>query len=171
VLLLLSLGTKAHTCFVRDRVEPETFKALRETLETFSKNELGIWAIQFSSDKLIELATEANAVADKKSAEMNVRHSNLYEAIKSYKEAKFYLDTVNPKPDFYANLIGSVANCEKTLEKRYEDQRFKADRAINLSEWPTAAAELKILREMIPERSDPRNAEAVRKLLDVEGRL
>ena len=169
--LTISLGTKAHTCFVRDRIEPETFKVLRETLETFSKNELGIWAIQFSSDKLIELATEANAVADKKSAEMNVRHSNLYEAIKSYKEARFYLDTINPKPEFYANLIEGIANCEKILEKRYEDQRFKADRAINLSEWPTAAAELKILREMIPDRSDPRNAEAVRKLLDVEERL
>lgn len=169
--LTIALGKKAHTCFVRDRIEPETFKVLREKLETFSKNELGIWAIQFSSDKLIELATEAKAVADKKAAEMNVRHSNLYEAIKSYKEAIFYLDTINPKPDFYADLVQSTENCEKTLEKRYEDQRFKADRAINLSEWPTAATELKILREMIPERSDPRNAEAVRKLLDVEGRL
>ncbi len=169
--LTITMGTKAHTCLVRDRIEPATFKALRETLETFSKNELGIWAIQFSADKLIELATEANAIANKKSAEMNVRHSNLFEAIKSYREAIFYLDTVNPKPDFYASLIENVAVCEKTLEKRYADQRFKADRAINLSEWRTAAAELKILREMIPERSDPRNAEAVRKLLDVEGRL
>ena len=169
--MTIALGTQAHTSVVRDRLEPDNFRDLREKLETFSKNELGIWAIQFSTDKLIALAEEAKAVADKKAAEMNVQHSNLFEAIKSYKEAIFYLDTVNPKPDFYAELVDSTDRSEKELEKRYEDQRFKADRAINLQEWPNAARELKILREMIPDRSDPRHAEAVRKLLDVESRL
>jgi len=169
--LTIALGTNVHTCRVRDRLEPEPFKALRETLETFSKNELGIWAIQFSAEKLVGLAVEARAIADKKFAEMNVQHGNLYESIKSYKESAFYLDTVNPKPDFYGYLIEQIAKGETELEKRYEDQNFKADRAINLKEWPTAATELKILREMIPDRADPRHAEAVRKLLDVESRL
>ncbi|MDA3926225.1 MAG: FHA domain-containing protein [Kiritimatiellae bacterium] len=169
--LTIAMGTKVHTCRVRDRVEPDSFKALRETLETFSKNELGIWAIQYSTDKLKNLAVEARAIADKKFAEINVRHGNLFESIKSYKEAVFYLDTVNPKPDYYAELIENIAKGENKLEKRYEDQNFKADRAINLKEWTTAANELKILREMIPDRSDPRHAEAVRKLLDVESRL
>lgn len=169
--LTIALGTKVHTCQIRDRLEPEPFKALRETLETFSKNELGIWAIQFSADKLIELAVEARAIGDKKFAELNVRHGNLFEAIRSYKEAVFYLDTVNPKPDFYAKIVDNIDQCESELEKRYQDQNFKADRAINLKEWPVAATELKILREMIPDRSDPRHAEATRKLLDVESRL
>lgn len=169
--LTIAVGTNVHTCQIRDRLEPDAFKALREILETFSKNELGIWAIQFSADKLIELAIEARAIADKKFAELNVRHGNLFEAIKSYKEAVFYLDTVNPKPDFYATIVDNIDQCEVELEKRYRDQNFKADRAINLKEWHTAATELKILREMIPERSDPRHAEATRKLLDVENRL
>jgi hypothetical protein len=169
--MTIALGTQVASCVVRDRQEPDNFKALREQLETFSKNELGIWAIQFSSEKLIDLALEAKTIADKKSAEMNVRHSNLFEAIKSYKESLFYLDTVNPKPDFYAELLASTEKCEQELERRYADQRFKADRAINLKEWANAARELKILREMIPDRADPRHGEAVRKLLDVEGRL
>ncbi len=169
--MTIALGTQVASCIVRDRQEPDNFKALREQLETFSKNELGIWAIQFSSDKLIDLALEAKTIADKKSAEMNVRHNNLFDAIQSYKESLFYLDTVNPKPDFYAELIASTEKCEKELVRRYEDQRFKADRAINLKEWSNAARELKILREMIPDRADPRHGEAVRKLLDVESRL
>ena len=169
--LTIAMGTKVHTCRVRDRLEPEPFKALRESLETFSKNELGIWAIQFSTEKLKKLAVEARAVADKKSDEINVRYGNLFESIKSYKEAVFYLDTVNPKPEYYSELIENIAKGEDELEKRYEEQSFKADRAINLEEWPTAAKELKILREMIPERSDPRHGAAVRKLLDVESRL
>jgi len=169
--MTIALGTQINSCTVRDRLEPDIFRSLRETLETFSKNELGIWAIQFSAERLIELAVDAKAVADKKSAERNVRHNNLFDAIKSYKEAIFYLDTVNPKPDFYAELVGAVETCERELEKRYEEQRFKADRAINLQEWANAARELKILREMIPDHNDPRHGEAVRKLLDVEGRL
>jgi hypothetical protein len=38
--------------------EPEAFKAIREKLEAFSKNQLGIWAIQYSREKLIELVGE-----------------------------------------------------------------------------------------------------------------
>ncbi len=169
--ITVALGNQVHCCTVRDRLEPEIFRSLRETLETFSKNELGIWAIQYSAEKLVELAVEAKTVGDKKAAEMNVRHSNLFDAIKSYKAALFYLDTVNPKPDFYAALAATTEKCEMELEKRYAEQRFKADRAINLQEWADAARELKILREIIPEQSDPRHGEAVRKLLDVEGRL
>ena len=50
------IGKKAHTCRVTNRQEPDSFRALREKLETFSKNELGIWAIQFSAEKLTGLA-------------------------------------------------------------------------------------------------------------------
>jgi len=169
--ITITLGTKAYSCTVHNRVEPEPFKELRENLETFSKNELGIWAIQFSTGKLIKLAVEANTIADKMYAEMNVKYGNLYKSIKSYKEAVFYLETVDPKPDFYGTLVDKVTECEEELKKRYQNQRFKADRAINLKEWSTAVKELKILREMIPDRSDPRHNEAVNTLIDVENRL
>ena len=165
------IGARAHTCRVTNRQEPDSFRALRELLETFSKNELGIWAIQFSSDKLTALARDALAVARKKFDEREVKFGNIVEAIRSYQEAVFYLDTVNPKPDFYAEIIDGFEAAENELGKRYEEQRFRADRAINLKDWPAAARELKILRELIPDRADSRNKEATRKLLDVEGRL
>ncbi|MDD4019410.1 MAG: hypothetical protein PHV28_15885, partial [Kiritimatiellae bacterium] len=153
------------------RQEPDAFRTLREKLETFSKNELGIWAIQFSADKLTSLAREALAVARKKFDEREVRYGNLFEAIRSYREAVFYLDTVNPKPGFYAEIIDGFETAESELAKRYEEQRFRADRAINLSDWTPAAQELKILCELIPDRADPRHKEATRKLIDVESRL
>ena len=169
--LTVAIGTKAHTCRVTNRLEPENFKAIREKLETFSKNELGIWAIQFSSEKLTELARAALAVARKKFDEREVQFGNVYEAIRSYQEAVFYLDTVNPKPDFYGEIMDGFETAEGELDKRYEDQRFRADRAINLSDWPAAARELKILCELIPDRGDSRHKEAARKLVDVESRL
>ena len=169
--LTVAVGKRAHTCRVTNRLEPDSFRALREKLETFSKNELGIWAIQFSADKLTSLAREALAVARKKYDEREVRYGNLFEAIRSYREAVFYLDTVNPKPGFYAEIIDGFETSENDLAKRYEEQRFRADRAINLSDWTAAAQELKILCELIPDRADPRHKEATRKLIDVESRL
>jgi len=169
--LTAAVGKKAHTCRVSNRTEPDSFRALREKLETFSKNELGIWAIQFSSDKLTELARTALAVAKKKYEERDVRYGNIYESMRSYQEAIFYLDTVNPKPDFYAEIMDGYEAAESELDKRYKDQNFRSDRAINLSDWPTAARELRILCELIPDRNDERNREAARKLLDVENRL
>jgi pSer/pThr/pTyr-binding forkhead associated (FHA) protein len=169
--LTVAIGAKAHTCRVSDRQEPEGFRTLREKLETFSKNELGIWAIQFSADKLTALARDALAVASKKFDERDVKFGNLYESIRSYQEAVFYLDTVNPKPDFYMQIIDGFEAAEAELDKRYEEQRFQANRAINLQDWPAAARELKILRETIPDTADSRNKEATQKLIDVEGRL
>lgn len=169
--MTVAIGKKAHTCRVVNRLEPETFKSLREMLETFSKNELGIWAIQFSTDKLTALAKDALSVARKKYDERDVKYGNLSESIRSYREAVFYLDTVNPKPDFYSDIVDGVENAEGELAKRYEEQRFRADRAINLSDWAAADRELKILCELIPDRADSRHQEATRKLIDVESRL
>ena len=165
------IGNKAHSCRVTNRQEPDSYRALREKLETFSKNELGIWAIQFSTDKLTELARNALAVARKKFDERDVKYSNVFESIRAYHEAMFYLETVNPKPEFNAEIIDGFEAAQTDLDKRHEEQRFRADRAINLSDWPTAARELKILCEIIPDRADARHKEATRKLMDVESRL
>ena len=169
--LLIVLGKQVHTCQVSNRTEPDAFKKLRERLETFSKNELGIWAIQFSTDKLTAMAREKLEIARKKYDEMEVRYSNLFEALRAYQEAVFYLDTVNPKPDFYNEILDGVEKAEDELEKRYKDQRFQADKAINLSEWDKAREALMILCEMIPDRTDKRYREASQKMRDVESRL
>ena len=165
------IGNKAHTCRVTNRTEPDSFRALREKLETFSKNELGIWAIQFSTDKLTDLARNALTVARKKYEERDVKYGNVFEAIRAYQEAMFYLETVNPKPEFNSEIIDGFEAAQEELDKRQKDQSFRADRAINLSDWPNAARELKILCEIIPDRADARNKEATRKLIDVESRL
>ena len=162
---------RVKRCRIANRVEPEVFQAVRERLETFGKNELGIWAIQFSRDKLVELAHEAFTRACNLFDERGIAYGNTAAAIKRFQEAAFYLETIDPKPDFHGELIGLMAQADEELTRRYEDQRFIADRALNLKEWATAARELRILREMVPDRDDPRHIEATRKLLDVENRL
>jgi hypothetical protein len=161
---------RVHTVSVVNTQEPETFRAVRERLETFSKNELGIWAIQYSRDRLVELSEESLRLARQKREDRDVEHGNLFAAISAYREVMFYLETVDPKPEFYTEARGELKASEEELASRYRDQRFRADRALNLGEWTVAKKELSVLMEMIPDRDDERYREAKAKLLDVDKR-
>lgn len=151
--------------------EPEVFRVVREKLETFSKNQLGVWALQYSRDKLVSLAEEAVALGQAKWEDRDVQHGNLFGAVKAYEEALFYLETVNPKPACAVVARQGLEAAKGELGVRYANQRFLADRAINLRQWETAQRELSVLLELVPDRSDDRNREAAAKLVDVEKRL
>ena len=156
---------------VENSPEPDAFRLVREALEAFSRNELGIWAIQYSREKLMELSAQSAEVGDAKWNEREVEYGNLSAAVKAYREAVFYLETINPKPEGYAGLKERLSRTEEELRRRYEDQRFLADKAINLGDWEQAQTELKVLCSLVPEKDDPRHAEANAKLVDVENRM
>ena len=151
--------------------EPEAFRSVREKLETFAKNELGIWAIQRSRADLVKSAAEIAEAGRMKWEERDVEYGNINAAIRAYREAIVYLDTVNPKPPEYEKYRAALDAAVMEQQSRYNDQRFKADRALNLGDWVTAKAELQILCQMVPDRDDDRNREAVTKLNDVEKRM
>ena len=151
--------------------EPDVFRSIRERLETFSKNELGIWAIQYSRDKLVEMAEESVRLARQKWEDRDVQHGNMHAAISAFREAMFYLETVNPKPEFHGAVRDELELAERELDRRFRDQRFRADRALNLGEWQSAKRELSVLMEMVPDRGDERYREAKSKLVDVDKRM
>ena len=164
-------STRARTIRIVNMPEPEAFRVIREKLESFSKNQLGVWALQYSRDKLVALAEEAAQLGRSKWEDRDVQHGNLFGAVSAFREALFYLETVNPKPECADVARQGLKDAQEELDRRYADQRFLADRAINLGEWDTARRELSVLVEMVPDRSDDRNREATAKLVDVEKRL
>lgn len=164
-------GTEVFSCVVENATEPEAFRSVRLALETFSQNELGIWAIQYSAEKLTEMSMEARAAADAKWEERDVNYGNLATALKLYDEAVADLETVNPKPADYGELVTKRDMVRAELDRRYRDQRFEVDRAVNTGDWERALRELKILCELVPDKRDPRHAEAAAKLMDVETRI
>ena len=163
--------THAWRIHITNTQEPESFRAIREKLEAFSKSELGIWAIQYPREKLIELARQAIEVGNAKWEDRDVNHGNLAAAIAAYKEALFYLETVNPKPEGASEALEGQRRASAELDRRYADQRFRADKALNLSQWETARSELLVILEMVPDRRDDRNRDARSKLLSAEGYL
>ena len=164
-------GTVAFSCIVENAAEPDAFKSVRLALETFSQNELGIWAIQYSAEKLSEMSMEARLAADAKWEERDVNYGNISAALKLYDEAVMDLETVNPKPADYGELITKRDMVRAELDRRYRDQRFEVDRAANMGDWEKAVRELKILCELVPDSRDPRHAEAAAKLVDAENRV
>ncbi|NLL84076.1 MAG: FHA domain-containing protein [Lentisphaerae bacterium] len=164
-------GRQAHQVRVENRPEPDNFAALRERLETFGQSELGIWAIQYSVEKLTDLAHDALLVAMKRMDERDLRYGNIALSIASFRDAEVCLETVEPKPDFYPNILAGMKDAESELDRRHKEYRFLADRAINLQNWEDAANQLKVICDLIPDRTDERHKEAAGKLLDVERRL
>ena len=169
--LRLVYSTRSKTIRIVNIQEPAPFRAIREKLEAFSKNQLGVWALQYSRDKLVELAEEAVRIGQSKWEDREVQHGNLFGSVAAFREALFYLETVNPKPACAETARQGLENSQGELDRRYADQRFLAHRAINLGEWDTARRELLVLLEMVPDRTDDRNREATAKLIDVEKRL
>ncbi len=167
----VTIGRDTHQTSVRNRVEPDVFTIVREKLEDFGRVELGLWAIQFSTEKLLTMANDAYLLGKKLYAERQVALGNLAASIKSFNEAEWYLETVEEKPDFYADVLASRSTCKEDLNRRYEEQNFQAERAIRLREWTAAASELRMLMELIPDREDARHNEARKKLVEVDARL
>ena len=164
-------GDRVKDVLVENVVEPEAFRDVREALEAFSRNELGIWAIQYSKEKLVELSATAERSGDAKWDEREVEYGNLSDCIRSYREAMVNLETVNPKPEGYAALREKLRRAEEALAAKYRDQAFVAEKAVSLGDWEQARRELRTLCDLVPDRADPRHATANAKLLDVENRL
>ena len=163
-------GAVKDVCVV-NTVPPDGFRTATEELEIFARNELGVWALQYSRGKLVELSAASEAVGDAKWEERTVVYSNLALAIKAYREAVFYLETVDPKPEGFKALSAKLDRALKELDGKYEEQRFLADKALNMGDWETAREELGILCEIINDKNDPRYTEAHAKLVDVQKRI
>lgn len=169
--LSITIGRKTAHVRVFNRLEPNDFKEVREMVEEFGKTELGLAALALSPEKLREMASDAYLLGRKNFEERQVRYENLWESIRQFKLAQWYLETIEPKPDFYRKAVTGLDQAERALDERYQDYIFRADRAVKLGDWEEAAKNLRIILRLIPDRNDERHSDAQKQLLSVERRL
>lgn len=169
--ITLTHGGRSHRIRVLNRPGPEPLKPILEALETFAEQELGLAALSLPPERLIALARDAWLLGLKCFEERAVRVDNLFQAIRAFQSCLWYLDTIEPKPDFYEEAIAAADRARQALDQEYRDALFEVDKAINQRDWPRAASELRRILIMIPDRSDDRHQQAERRLLDVERRL
>ena len=166
--LTVTIGRKTHRVKVLNTIEPEQFKKAREAIEEFAQNEIGLTALALTREKLLELAKSSSLLGRSLYDQREVKRENLALAIRSLKETEWYLETVEPKPDYYADTVALCRECERELEETHKNHLFLAERAIKLRDWNEAAMNLRILLEKIPQRADERYQNAQKKLIDVE---
>lgn len=169
--LTIIIGRRAHRVRVLNRVEPDEFRRVREWIEELGRTELGLAALAMSPERLRAMAQDAYLEGRKRLEEREVRYGNLAEAIRQFRLVEWYLDTIEPKPDFYATALQEQDRAERLLEDRYQDHWFRAERAVTLSDWEEAARHLRVIMELIPDRSDERHERAETRLLTVERHL
>lgn len=169
--LTVTIGRRTHRSRVLNRLQPETFRKVREEIEEFARNEIGLYALALPPEKLVELGRNAWLTGQKLYDEREVRHDNLFRAIKSFSEAEALVDSVEPKPDYYPQAVAAREECKRMQQQKYEDFMFRADRAIKLSDWKEANAYLQVLIETLGDRSDERYEAVNKKLIDVQRRL
>ena len=169
--LTIIIGRRAHRVRVLNRVEPDEFRRVREWIEELGRTELGLAALAMSPERLRALAQDAYLEGRKRLEEREVRYGNLAEAIRQFRLVKWYLDTIEPKPDFYATALQEHDRAERLLEDRYQDHWFRAERAVTLGDWEEAARHLRVIMELIPDRRDDRHERAETRLLTVERHL
>ena len=163
--------TGAKEVSVVNTVEPEGFEKIRGELEAFSRNELGVWALEHSREQLIAFSAEAKKLGDEKWNERDVAPGNIRAALNAYREAVMHLETVNPKPEGYDELKRALDRARSELDGRYKSARFLADQALNMKDWDKAREELRNLCDLVADKRDERYIEANAKLVDVEARL
>ncbi len=169
--LTVILGLDARRVRVLNRNEPDVFRTVRERIEAFVRNELGLWAVEFPRDRLERMAHDAYLLGKKLVQERDIQTGNLFAATRSFQECANFLETVEPKPAFFGEALAARRDANEELDRRYTEQNFRADRAIKLRDWDVAASELRVLLDLIPDRADERYRDAERRLLDVEARL
>ena len=167
----ITTGRRTHRSVVRNRIRPDLFRAVTDMIEEFGKNELDLWAVQFSAEKLAAMAQDALLLAKKLYDERDVQHGNLAAAISSLNEADKFLETVEPKPQYYAEILTLLTDCGEDLQQRYDDHEFRVKLATMRGDYEESLRMLRIMCEMVPDRRDARNQKARTQLLEIERRV
>jgi tetratricopeptide (TPR) repeat protein len=146
------------------------FDSLCEKLEFFARNELEVWAAQYSIGELEEMGREQLDVAYRYWEQRDLGDDKLWLAIVAYRKGLSAIDTLNPKPTYVTELNDGLQEAETLLAKRYEDVHFQVEQAINTQRYDVAIRQLQKIIRMIPDREDSRHRQASEKLLTVEQR-
>lgn len=161
-----------HHIHVLNWTPPPAIQRTTELIEDFARSELGIsFTWTKSPEELMQLAELAFEIGEARYAERDVRYSNLATAINKYEEAMLYLEIREPKPPLYHRANAQLKMAKAERDTRYNDYLFRADGSIRLQDWEEAAKYLRILSELVTDRSDPRYERIRGKLLNVEQHL
>ena len=157
---------------VLNREMPADLRQTIAILEDFAFEALDISFTLMEDDaSLIRYAQDAFRLGEESYAERDSAYGNLAKAIRHFTEVITYLETMEPKPDPYEQAMQRLEQARAEQDQRYKDYMFNVDRAMRLGDWAEAKRQLRVLAELIPDRSDERFEDISSKQLEAEDKL
>lgn len=147
---------------------PQIFEDTRNELRNFANIELNLSSIDYSKEELELLAQKSLTLANKCFNEKEIAPENLFNSIRYYTETMYHLENISPKPEMYNVAFEKKREAEGVLNQIIKDKEYAIQRAKGMSDWGTAAENLRELCEIIPDKNDDRHIEYYRQLLLVE---
>ena len=149
---------------------PESAASVKEELDMLRDKRLSFPSLTLSGKELVEKAQEAFSRGKFLYDERGSKTGNLFSSVCAFKEALVFLETVEPKPDFYLNVEEYLYRSREELELEFGRLRFQAEKAIRLMQWERARDNFKKLLAKIPDKTDERYKYAIIRLEKVRKR-
>jgi len=169
--MTLIFGREAKTVQVSNQLEPDAFREIREQIEAFANNELGLININIPPEELRARAAESWQNAQSLYAQRDVKNENLWQASQKLKDVVFLLETIEPKPEYFENAVLLRQEWRKQLEEKVTNLEFEAIRAMQVGENRRAAELNRRIMQTFPERSHREYKEAYNRLVQIEQEL
>ncbi|MGA0369781.1 MAG: hypothetical protein ACO3N7_10065, partial [Kiritimatiellia bacterium] len=161
----------AKTVRVANQVEPDTFRQVREQIEAFANNELGLINIQIPPEELRHRAAESWENAQQLYRQRDVKNGNLWEATQKLKDVIFLLETIEPKPEYYQQAVTLRQEWRKILLDKVAQLEFEAIRAYQVGEVARSGELYRRILATFPEKSNKEYKQAYNRLNQIEQEL
>ena len=150
---------------------PEAAQVLTDELSALADKKFDVPPAGLSADELIGKSKDLFVRGRGLFSEKQLKSGNLYSSMCMFREAFILLETVEPKPDFYGNAEEYFYRTKTELGDKFNDMRFRAEKAVKLGEWEKAVNTLEKILIEIPDRADKRYIYALKRLENVKKKL
>lgn len=169
--LTVVYGREAKTVRVENQLEPDAFRQIRQQIEAYANNELGLINFSIPPEELRARADDSWRNAQSLYDQRDVKNENLWQASQKLKDVVFLLETIEPKPEYYREAVLLRQQWRRQLEDKIRDLEFEAIRARQVGETRRAAELNRRILATFPERSHQEYQEAYNRLLQIEQEL
>jgi hypothetical protein len=169
--MTLIFGREAKRVRTVNHPQPDAFSSMRELVEGFAGDQLGLETMNKPPDVLRAEAEDAWKNAQSLYAKREVKNDNLYQAIQKLREVKYLLQDIEPKPGYYDQALELEQAWFGELKGLVNDLVFEANRALKIGQKAQAAAYYRRILDTFPEKSNSLYIQAYNNLVRLEQEL
>jgi hypothetical protein len=166
--ITLVYGRDPKQVRIANQLEPDAFKTVRETIEAFADDKLGLAFTRLPAAERRSRSAIAWENAQKFYREREVKDSNLWDATQQLKEVEWLLQSIEPKPEYYRDAVQFRQEWLRELSKQVDALVFEANRSSQMGDKNQAAVFFRRILATFPDKNHQLYRQAYSNLLRIE---